>query len=69
VERKLLEDLIQRLWDQGASIEMITKILEHDKQQSHKLMIAVDLLREVYDCEQPSKYLYAEIARFLNKSK
>ncbi len=32
MERKDLEDLIQRLWDQGASIE-IMKILEHDKQQ------------------------------------
>lgn len=36
MERKQLEDLIQRLWDQGASIE-IMKILEHDKQQRETL--------------------------------
>lgn len=36
MERKQLEDLIQRLWDQGASIE-IMNILEHDKQQREAL--------------------------------
>jgi hypothetical protein len=55
VERKDLEDLIQRLWDQGASIE-IMKILEHDKQQREslsrveaKLVEAVGLLKSVKD--------------------
>lgn len=32
MERKQLEDLIQRLWDQGASIG-IMNILKHDKEQ------------------------------------
>lgn len=36
MDRKQLEELIQRLWDQGASIE-IMKILEHDKQQREAL--------------------------------
>lgn len=36
MERKQLEDLIQRLWDQGASIG-IMNILEHDKQQREAL--------------------------------
>lgn len=46
MERKQMEDLIQRLWDQGASIE-IMKILEHDKQQREALVEAVGLLREL----------------------
>lgn len=45
MERKDLEDLIQRLWDQGASIE-IMKILEHDKQQREALTL-VQVERDV----------------------